>query len=208
MDVKLDDLNLVKASVDDAEKIAQIISSVSEGMLEFMFANFAKACGLNGVNELLTLILRDEKGIFTLDHFILIKFKHDVVGLAFAYLQQLHQDLLPDFVIKGLTENEKELINEILPFAKNSLYLNTLYVRDDIQNCGLGKLLLTLVKDKAIEKQCSSVRLHVFNDNKKALSFYKKYGFKEIHQCSYPEGFLLKHPQGGTIMELNLGGAV
>lgn len=207
MDIKLDDLNLVKASVDDAEKIAQIISSVSEGILEFMFANFAKTCGLNGVNELLTLILRDEKGIFNLDHFILIKFKHDLVGLAFAYLQKLHQDLLPDFVIKGLKENEKELINEILPYAKNSLYLNTLYVRDDIQNCGLGKLLLTLVKDKAIEKQCSSVRLHVFNDNKKALSFYKKHGFKEIYQCKYPEAFLLKHPQGGSIMELNLGGA-
>ena len=51
-----------------------------------------------------------------------------------------------------------------------------IFVSDEMQSCGIGKLLLDYVKDKKV-----SLRLNVYQKNARAISFYQREGF--IIQC-------------------------
>ena len=61
----------------------------------------------------------------------------------------------------------------------NDEYIEGIFVSDEMQSCGIGKLLLDYIKDKKV-----SLRLNVYQKNTRALSFYQREGF-DI-QC---EGF-------------------
>ena len=51
-----------------------------------------------------------------------------------------------------------------------------IFVSDEMQSCGIGKLLLDYIKDKKV-----SLRLNVYQKNARAISFYQREGF--IIQC-------------------------
>ena len=57
--------------------------------------------------------------------------------------------------------------------------LTGIFVSDEMQSCGIGKLLLDYIKNKKVR-----LRLNVYQKNARALSFYQREGF-DI-QC---EGF-------------------
>ena len=67
-----------------------------------------------------------------------------------------------------------------LLFAQSYVYYFThlalLFVSDEMQSCGIGKLLLDYIKDKKV-----SLRLNVYQKNARAISFYQREGF--IIQC-------------------------
>ena len=58
----------------------------------------------------------------------------------------------------------------------NDEYIEGIFVSDEMQSCGIGKLLLDYIKDKKI-----SLRLNVYQKNARAISFYQREGF--IIQC-------------------------
>ena len=58
-------------------------------------------------------------------------------------------------------------------------YIEGIFVSDETQSCGIGKLLLDYIKNKKVR-----LRLNVYQKNTRALSFYQREGF-DI-QC---EGF-------------------
>ena len=58
-------------------------------------------------------------------------------------------------------------------------YIEGIFVSDETQSCGIGKLLLDYTKNKKVR-----LRLNVYQKNTRALSFYQREGF-DI-QC---EGF-------------------
>ena len=61
----------------------------------------------------------------------------------------------------------------------NNEYIEGIFVSDEMQSCGMGKLLLDYIKNKKVR-----LRLNVYQKNTRALSFYQREGF-DI-QC---EGF-------------------
>ena len=61
----------------------------------------------------------------------------------------------------------------------NDEYIEGIFVSDEMQSCGIGKLLLDYIKNKKVR-----LRLNVYQKNTRALSFYQREGF-DI-QC---EGF-------------------
>ena len=85
-----------------------------------------------------------------------------------------------------------EFVKEMLPQAEvyvyeddkmiqgfigiNDEYIEGIFVSDEMQSCGIGKLLLDYVKDKKV-----SLRLNVYQKNARAISFYQREGF--IIQC-------------------------
>ena len=85
-----------------------------------------------------------------------------------------------------------EFVKEMLPQAEvyvyeddkmiqgfvglNAEYIEGIFVSDEMQSCGIGKLLLDYVKDKKV-----SLRLNVYQKNARAISFYQREGF--IIQC-------------------------
>ena len=58
-------------------------------------------------------------------------------------------------------------------------YIEGIFVSDEMQSCGIGKLLLDYIKNKKIR-----LRLNVYQKNARALSFYQREEFNI--QC---EGF-------------------
>ena len=58
-------------------------------------------------------------------------------------------------------------------------YMEGIFVSDEMQSCGIGKLLLDYIKNKKVR-----LRLNVYQKNARAISFYQREGF-DI-QC---EGF-------------------
>ena len=54
----------------------------------------------------------------------------------------------------------------------NDEYIEGVFVSDEMQSCGIGKLLLDYIKDKKV-----SLRLNVYQKNARAISFYQREGF-------------------------------
>ena len=53
----------------------------------------------------------------------------------------------------------------------NDEYIEGIFVSDEMQSCGIGKLLLDYIKDKKV-----SLRLNVYQKNARAISFYQREG--------------------------------
>ena len=51
-------------------------------------------------------------------------------------------------------------------------YIEGIFVSDEMQSCGIGKLLLDYIKNKKVR-----LRLNVYQKNTRALSFYQREGF-------------------------------
>ncbi len=51
-------------------------------------------------------------------------------------------------------------------------YIEGIFVSDEMQSCGIGKLLLDYIKNKKFR-----LRLNVYQKNTRALSFYQREGF-------------------------------
>ena len=58
----------------------------------------------------------------------------------------------------------------------NDEYIEGIFVSDEMQSCGIGKLLLDYIKDKK-----ERLQLNVYQKNARAISFYQREGF--IIQC-------------------------
>ena len=54
----------------------------------------------------------------------------------------------------------------------NDEYIEGIFVSDEMQSCGIGKLLLDYIKDKKVRLQ-----LNVYQKNARAISFYQREGF-------------------------------
>ena len=86
-----------------------------------------------------------------------------------------------EFVKEALLQAEVyvyENDNEIQGFiGLNNEYIEGIFVSDEVQSQGIGKMLLNSAKNKRNE-----LRLNVYQQNTRAISFYQREGF-EI-QCS------------------------
>ncbi len=71
-------------------------------------------------------------------------------------------------------ENDKEIQGFI---GLNNEYIEGIFVSDEVQSQGIGKILLNFAKNKR-----NALRLSVYQQNTRAISFYQREGF-EI-QCS------------------------
>ena len=96
------------------------------------------------------------------------------------------------FIPEQYWTNNYAVVKEMLPQAEvyvyeddkiiqgfvglNNEYLEGIFVADEMQSCGIGKLLLDYIKKKK-----PRLRLNVYQKNTRAISFYQREGF--IIQC-------------------------
>ena len=92
------------------------------------------------------------------------------------------------FISNQYWKNNYELVKEMMPQSEvyvfavdkmiqgfvglNDEYIEGIFVSDEMQSCGIGKLLLDYIKDKKV-----SLRLNVYQKNARAISFYQREGF-------------------------------
>ena len=68
-----------------------------------------------------------------------------------------------------------DLVKEMLPQAEVYVYeyMEGIFVRDEMQSQGIGKLLLNFVKEKKMK-----LYLNVYQKNTRAIHFYQREGFE------------------------------
>ena len=97
-----------------------------------------------------------------------------------------------DFIPEQYWTSNYELVKEMMSQAEvyvyeddkmiqgfvglNAEYIEGIFVAEEMQSCGIGKLLLDYIKDKKVRLQ-----LNVYQKNTRAISFYQREGF--IIQC-------------------------
>ncbi|GGN98224.1 GNAT family N-acetyltransferase [Saccharibacillus kuerlensis] len=67
----------------------------------------------------------------------------------------------------------------------DSLEVERIYVKKKFQKLGLGKLLINKAMEIALEQQKKKIWLGVWEDNKNAISFYRKKGFIQTGSHSF-----------------------
>ena len=96
------------------------------------------------------------------------------------------------FIINQYWKSNYELVKEMMSQSEvyvfeadkmiqgfiglNAEYIEGIFVFEEMQSCGLGKLLLDYIKDKKVRLQ-----LNVYQKKTRAISFYQREGF--IIQC-------------------------
>ncbi len=63
--------------------------------------------------------------------------------------------------------------------ATPMLNIHDIYVDKNYRECGVGKLLIQKVEEKAVEKNCGKITLEVRKDNLSARGLYKSQGYSE-----------------------------
>lgn len=92
------------------------------------------------------------------------------------------------FIPEQYWTNNYEVVKEMLPQADvyvyeddkiiqgfvgiNDEYIEGIFVSDEMQSCGIGKMLLDYIKDKKDKSQ-----LKVYQKNVREMSFYQREGF-------------------------------
>lgn len=92
------------------------------------------------------------------------------------------------FIPEQYWTNNYEVVKEMLPqvdvyvyeddkiiqgfIGINDEYIEGIFVSDEMQSCGIGKMLLDYIKDKK-----DRLQLKVYQKNVRAMSFYQREGF-------------------------------
>lgn len=113
------------------------------------------------------------------------------VGDLEVYAKKLYNNAQMFAVIKGLQYIGFTAFysNDI---ENNIAYLTQLAVKPEIQNKGIGKTLLSVSMEFSRRRGMKVIKLEVIKDNIKAISFYKKNGFKFCQQVSENSRYMIK----------------
>jgi ribosomal protein S18 acetylase RimI-like enzyme len=83
----------------------------------------------------------------------------------------------PDTVILKYVEGEKILGCVELSLAEKSLYLGMLTVEPNLQNKGIGKLLLKAAEEFARKNQCPMIYMTVISARSELIEWYQRRGY-------------------------------
>ena len=93
-----------------------------------------------------------------------------------SFLKHLHSSLCFGKIPAGMGRTERKCDIRVLSVHFFIYRIESIFVSEEMQSCGIGKLLLDYIKDKKVRLQ-----LNVYQKNARAISFYRREGF--IIQC-------------------------
>jgi ribosomal protein S18 acetylase RimI-like enzyme len=190
------------ALVADSLEIARHMCAAGGGLYEFLFNDLIPF--VTATEFLVAGVASDEYPISYRNCFVAAK-KEDgrVIGAANAFpataIDNESYPLVP-----------KERLDHIRPMLKlqerDSLFLNTLAVHENIRRQGVGTRLLSWARSRARSLNRPSLSLHVWADNTTARDFYRKLGFIERGIAEIPSHPRLRHSGGSVLMSLAVQG--
>lgn len=87
-----------------------------------------------------------------------------------------------------LQTSDQEIVGGVIGATYwNWLYINLMWIREDLRGCGFGHRLLTMAEEEARKRGARNVYLDTFSFQ--ALDFYKKYGYQVFGELNdFPVG--------------------
>lgn len=161
------------ATVEDAPALATHIHEVSVGVVDVLL------CGLIpgiGAPDVLTMVLRDTGSLFSFKNCVVVEKHNAIAGLLFAYPAE--KQVIPRLMECMLSAARLEPVRELLTFSvSNSLYINTLWVDENLRGLGVADALMDYARTWALDAGKSALSLFAWRDNARAVAFYRKLGF-------------------------------
>lgn len=103
-----------------------------------------------------------------------------------ASLKELMQQ--PDSVILKYSTENKITGCVYLKQENDTMYLGMLTVSPELQNTGIGKILLYASEDFARQKECSAIFMSVISLRSELINWYKKHGYADTGKTTpFPE---------------------
>lgn len=189
------DVRLRMATQDDAQTVASIITTVSEGVIEYLLGDLFP--GMTP-EKILEMILIRGSGNLNLSNVLLVDVGEKLAGLLFAYdaKEQTVSGMMEGFLGEERVKPMRALLEAKV---EKALWVNTLWVNEDFRGQGLSKLLMDVAGDLARERGLSAIALHCWADNARARRFYEHRGFECSGMIPTADALRAKHPNAGEL---------
>ncbi len=191
----MEEFNLRYAASDDLDFVSRVVTEVSEGIVECLFADLLP---MQQASDVLRLAFGRSVVPYVPENVLLAQVSDEIAGLLFCY--DACEQQVPALMENFLTAKRIDPVRDVLTATvENSLWVNTLWVNPAFRGMGLARLLLECAEDKAREMNLSCVALHAFADNTAAVQLYRKAGFEQVRTANLGGVVAERHPQGGLI---------
>ncbi len=180
---------------DDCQRLAELMNIASGGVLEFLFQDLTP--GLTPVQAVARNLRRDKQP-YTFRNALVAERDGSILGMALSYASRYHgvtdgmRGFFPADRLKVLEDFYASRVEE-------SLYLDTIAVDAASRSHGVGRQLIALVKERAMEKGLESVSLIAFADNIRALRLYERLGFQVVKRIRLEADERIPH-EGGCLL--------
>lgn len=172
------------AKPEDAQNVAELITMAWEELA----CIFAGSKNKNEVKSVISTFCKEKDNRFSYEYIDVIETEKNIAGLVLAFPADYERKLNKP-IIKKLPSMYKSQLGEfkkrVMPMLKNDegqpgeYYIDSIAVRPEYRNKGIGKKLLKLTQKKAERKGFEKISLLVKPKNKKAIKLYKNYGYNE-----------------------------
>ena len=188
------------ASPDDALEVAKLSILAAGGIFEFLLEDFVKDISLE---NLVALEVKKETGNLSYIQTEVAELNGKIIGSIKSSDAKKHGAVqeMRDFLSP---EKLDWLGNLFASRITEGWYVNSLAVKDNYRNQGIGKKLFSRVKNKAKQNNCSLLNLTVRADNVTAIKFYENQGFKILKQINIDFHHLMPHHGGMKLMQCML----
>lgn len=185
-----------RATRRDSRAIAKLANLAGGDTLSFILQ------GLNPWADTLRVyrdMIAASTGIFSYRNCLVAISRGQIAGAANAFPANLMEA-----EIEGarLTDRDKFLQPRTQLNDPESYLLNNIAVSRAYRRRGVGSCLLAALIDEARRNSFPSMTLHVWEDNRDALAFYKSFGFREAGRAEIPPHPDLPHAGGSLLLRL------
>ncbi len=184
----------------DCAKLAELINIASDGVVEYLFHDLVP-----GMSPVQVIAHNHEKGNYPHSYksAIYATDGEDMVGMALSYPSSYHEitDEMRGFFPADRIEHLSHFYSSRI---ENSWYLSALCVAESHRRHGIGERLISLTKEKALEKGYDVLSLIVFADNTLAIPVYEITGFEAVQKIELRGNDFIKHDKGCLLMKCEI----
>ncbi len=181
---------------DDADAISAIINKAGAGVVSHLLDKLLP--GFSG-ESLLSTVLLQGGGAYSLDNMLLLEHRGKPAGLLFSYPASEHviHPLMNGFVPSARIDAARPILERSVP---GSLYVNCLWTDDELHGTPAEDLLLERAAQRAAKSGLARISLFCWNDDADGMRFYARHGF-EVAEHFPREALPIKgHDSGGSLL--------
>ena len=184
----------------DCAKLAELINIASDGVVEYLFHGLVP--GMTPV-QVIAHNLENDNYPHSYKSAIVATDKNDIIGMALSYPSSYHKitDEMRSFFPAERLEHFSAFYSSRV---ENTWFLDALCVIESHRRSGIGEKLISLTKEKAVEKGFNALNLIVFADNALAMPVYKRTGFEIVQKVELRGNEFIKHEDGCLLMKCKI----
>lgn len=192
--------NTDQAKKKTVQKLAELINIASDGVVEYLFHYLVH--GMTPV-QVVAHNLENDNYPHSYRSAVVAAEETDVIGMALSYPSSYHKitDEMRSFFPVDRLERLSHFYSSRI---ENSWFLDALCVIESHRKGGIGKKLISLTKEKAVENGYNALRLIVFADNALAIPVYERTGFEVVHKVELKGNEFIKHNDGCLLMKCEI----